>query len=66
MESTDTVLDQTMVESINSTMKTLGDELGDWGSSLLPIIGGIVGVFILFWVFKLGLRIVKSFATSSK
>lgn len=66
MDGSSTVLDQTMLNTLNNTMTTLGDELGTWGSSLIPIVAGVIGVFILFWVFKLGLRIVKSFATSSK
>lgn len=66
MEGSDNVLDATMLQTLNSTMTKLGDELGSWGNTLIPIVAGIVGVFILFWVFKLGLRIVKSFATSSK
>lgn len=66
METGNAVLDPNMLQSVNTTMTTLGTELGSWGSSLIPIVAGIVGVFILFWVFKIGLRIVKSFATSSK
>lgn len=65
-EGTSSVLNEAMQTQVNNTLQTLGTELGTWGTTLVPIIAGIIGVFVLFWVFKLGLRIVKSFATSSK
>lgn len=51
--------------ALTEMMTQLGTDLGAWFTSTLPILGSIVGVFILVWLVKLGLRIVKSLASSS-
>jgi hypothetical protein len=64
--TTTAILNESMQTAITNNLTTLSTELGTWGGKLVPILATIVGVFVLFWLFKLGIRIVKSFATSSK
>lgn len=51
--------------ALTQIMQQLSTDLGTWFTQTLPILGSIVGVFILVWLVKLGLRIVKSLASST-
>lgn len=50
--------------ALNSTITQIGTDLEGWVTTMLPIVGGIAGAFLVFWLFRLAIRIVKSFAHS--
>lgn len=46
--------------------QTLLTDLTAWSGKFLPICLGVVGVFLVYWLIKFGLRVFKSFAGSGK
>lgn len=62
-DEANTLIDSSAVISNMNTMKT---DLVNWSTSFMPIIAGIVGVFIVYWLFKFAIRLIKSFASTSK
>lgn len=52
--------------ALTQTFQQLATDMGTWFTQILPILGSVVGVFILVWLVKLGLRVVKSLANTSK
>ena len=60
------VLDNTMVNTLNTNLTNLGSDLGKWADKVMPVILTVVGVFMLFWLLKFALRLIKSFSSTSK
>lgn len=53
-------------ETVNTQMTGLKTSLEAWGQSFLPILIGIVAVFIGYWLLKFAIRLVKGMASASK
>lgn len=57
------IVDTTTAAAAVNQLKT---DLSGWVTTVTPYILGIVGAFLVFWLIKFAIRIVKSFVGSSK
>ena len=55
----DTTAAQTAVSSIQTGLTT-------WATAVLPYLLGIVGAFLIFWLVKFAVRLIKGFTSASK
>ena len=60
------ILDQTTTTALNTAFTTLKSDLGTWMGGILPILLGIAGIFLVAWLGRLGLRMMKSMSNSGK
>lgn len=57
------IIDTTTATTAITTMKT---ELTSWVTSALPIVLGVAGAFLAFWLVKFAIRIIKQFVGTAK
>lgn len=62
-EGENTIIDTTTAATAVNTMKT---ELTKWVTDVLPYLLGIAGAFLVFWLVKLAIRIIRGFVNTSK
>lgn len=58
-----TIVDTTTAATAVNQLKT---DLSGWVTTVTPYILGIVGAFLVFWLIKFAIRLVKGFVGSSK
>ena len=61
-ENTGIINTETAATAVN-TMKT---ELSSWVTTVLPYLLGIAGAFLVFWLVKLAIRLIRGFVNASK
>ena len=54
------------ITALNNNMTQLGTDLGTWATGFMPVILTIIGVFMLFWLLRFAIGMVKGFSKSSK
>ena len=54
------------ITQLNNNMTQLGTDLGSWATGFMPVILTIIGVFMLFWLLRFAIGMVKGFSKSSK
>jgi len=54
------------ITKLNNDMSQLGTDLGTWATGFMPVILTIIGVFMLFWLLRFAIGMVKGFSKSSK
>lgn len=59
----DPVIDTTAATTALTSIK---DALTAWVTSAVPILLAVAGSFLVFWLVKLAIRIIKSFGSSAK
>lgn len=52
--------------TISGDASAVAGAVTDWAGTLAPTVLGIVGAFLGFWAIKVGIRIIKGIASSSK
>ena len=52
--------------TISGDAAAVAGAVTDWAGTLAPTVLGIVGAFLGFWAIKVGIRIIKGIASSSK
>ena len=52
--------------TINGDAASVAGAVTEWAGTLAPTVLGIVGAFLGFWAIKVGIRIIKGIASSSK
>lgn len=57
------IVDTTAVSTAMTQIKT---DLTTWVTAALPIVLGIAGAFLVFWLGKIVIRVIKSFGNSAK
>ena len=57
------VIDTTTAASAVNQIKT---DLGSWVTTVTPYLLGVAGAFLVFWLVKFAIRIIKGFVGSSK
>lgn len=60
------ILPQTDAANGIDAFTTLAADLTAWSGKFMPIILGILGVFLVYWLIKFGLRLFKSFAGGAR
>lgn len=60
------ILPQTDAQNGISAFTALKDDLAAWSEKFMPLILGVVGIFLVYWLIKFGLRLFKSFAGSGR
>lgn len=58
----DKIVDVTAVNSLMGQIKT---DLSGWVSAALPVLGGIAGCFLLFWLVKVVFRVIKGWSNKA-
>lgn len=51
---------------LTTELTTIKDSLKSWMTDALPIMLGVVGVFLVVWLAKLAIRAIKGLASSGK
>lgn len=51
---------------VNTNMTSLKEALTTWSTAFTPILLGVVGVFIAYWLIKFAIRLIKSMSSTSK
>lgn len=54
------------VTAVNTAMTQIKTDLTTWVTAALPIVLGIAGAFLVFWLGKIVIRVIKSFGNSAK
>ena len=52
--------------AVNTAMTQIKTDLTTWVTAALPIVLGIAGAFLVFWLGKIVIRVIKSFGNSAK
>lgn len=52
--------------TIDTAMTQIKTDLTTWVTAALPIVLGIAGAFMVFWLGKIVIRVIKSFGNSAK
>ena len=52
--------------AVNTAMTQIKSDLTTWVTAALPIVLGIAGAFLVFWLGKIVIRVIKSFGNSAK
>ena len=59
----DAIINTETAANVVNTMKT---ELSSWVTTVLPYLLGIAGAFLVFWLVKLAIRLIRGFVNASK
>lgn len=60
------IIDQQMSEAASGAVNQLKTDLSSWVTTVLPYLLGIVGAFLVFWLIKFAIRLVKSYSNTAK
>lgn len=52
--------------TVNTNMTSLKTALTTWSTAFTPILLAIVGVFLVYWLFKFAIRLIKSLSSTAK
>ena len=52
--------------NITADASSVASAVADWAGTLTPVVLSVVGAFLGFWAIKVGIRIIKGVASTSK